>query len=97
MRMRRRLALTCFFYVLCFSSVFPPRLRDCAEFYRAGFTSPGFYKADPSGARDPNTAVLIYCKDGWTRFLKRENNEAVYQKSSLYSAVTTVSYLNRKA
>lgn len=46
-------------------------VRDCSVLYGLGYTNPGTYLIDPTGAMDVQNAVKVNCFDGYTSILTR--------------------------
>lgn len=60
-----------------------PAVRDCSVLYGLGYTSPGVYLIDPTGAGDLSKAREVECHDGYTVLLARRqsgNEETVGQQ-----------------
>ena len=65
-----------------------PPVKDCAELERLGITDPGYYYIDPTGERKYNRMSLVYCENGWTNILIREDDGSSNKKG--------VSHFNRE-
>ena len=49
-------------------------LKDCSEIWRSGQRYSGVFRIDPSGQRNPDQSMEVYCRDGWTYFLYNIND-----------------------
>ena len=48
-----------------------PAFADCAEIFDSGYKGAGSYLIDPTGSRNENWAVEVWCQDRWTYILNR--------------------------
>ena len=73
-----------FFHHMVLFLAHPPAV-DCSHLYRLGYTQPGVYNLDVTGANDPAKTVPTYCKDGWNYLLqrKRDNEYPEVRESSI--------------
>ena len=57
--------------------------------YRAGATAPDWYELDTGGRNRTTDDLEVYCEDGWTYVLKRDNYinhlREVYSLSYVYA------------
>ena len=47
-----------------------PPAKDCAELYRLGLKSEGFYFLDINNKRVADDGVPAFCRDGWTYVMR---------------------------
>ncbi len=66
-------------------------VKDCSELERMGFTASGAYFVDPSGNRDAGNLRQVYCHQGWTYVLRRQQGDDI--DPDLFANKTMITFL----